>query len=277
MNAEQQERLLDLLTERALFGLSSEQQRELAALQAEAGTRDDESLEFAAAAINIASIEAAEMPASLRSRIIHSADEHFASAFEEDLQPTFEFEPKRSSWNWLGWLVAAAACVALAVNIYLTRQTPQNVAVQSPTPIPSPERPDPRREFETMLASADAVKAQFAAMPKAPAELANVSGDVVWSDARQAGYMRLRGVPKNDASKSTYQLWIFDETQDEKTPIDGGTFDINADGEVIVPIDAKLTARNPKAFAITIEKPGGVVVSDRKRIVTLGAVPKSES
>jgi len=103
-------------------------------------------------------------------------------------------------------------------------------------------------------------------------EMEAVSGDVVWSDQKQSGYMRLKGLARNDVSKETYQLWIFDESQDAKTPIDGGTFDVNADGEVIIPIDAKLKARNPSAFAITIEKPGGVVVSDRKRVAALAPV-----
>jgi anti-sigma-K factor RskA len=81
--------------------------------------------------------------------------------------------------------------------------------------------------------------------------------------------MRFTDLPKNDSSKETYQLWIFDEAQDEKTPIDGGTFDVTADGEVIVPINAKLVPRNTKAFAVTIERPGGVVVSKREKIVAL--------
>jgi hypothetical protein len=46
----------------------------------------------------------------------------------------------------------------------------------------------------------------------------------------------------------------------------------NADGEVIIPINAKLKARKPAMFAVTVEKPGGVVVSDRKNIVALAKV-----
>ena len=39
-----------------------------------------------------------------------------------------------------------------------------------------------------------------------------------------------------------------------------------AGADVLVPIDAKLRVQKPKLFAITVEKPGGVVVSDQKRI-----------
>jgi anti-sigma-K factor RskA len=50
-------------------------------------------------------------------------------------------------------------------------------------------------------------------------------------------------------------------------------FDIPpGENEVIIPITAKLQVRNPAAFAVTIEKPGGSVVSSRDRIVVLAPV-----
>lgn len=67
-------------------------------------------------------------------------------------------------------------------------------------------------------------------------------------------------------AKATYPCWICDQLQNPKTPLDGGIFDINSFGEVIMPINAKLKARNPKMFAITIEKPGGVVVSKAEKV-----------
>ena len=42
-----------------------------------------------------------------------------------------------------------------------------------------------------------------------------------------------------------------------------------ATGDVIVPIRAKLHVVDPKIFAVTVEKPGGVVVSSRDRIALL--------
>ena len=89
--------------------------------------------------------------------------------------------------------------------------------------------------------------------------------------------MRFKNLPKNDTNAYTYQLWIFDETQSDKTPIDGGTFDVNADGEIVVPIDARLKARGAKAFAITMEKPGGVVVSDRKQVPAIASVKPNQA
>jgi len=95
-------------------------------------------------------------------------------------------------------------------------------------------------------------------------------GDVVWSNSRQQGSMRFRGLAKNDSNREQYQLWIFDKNRPEATPVDGGVFDIASDvGEVIVPIDPKIRVTDAIMFAVTIERPGGVVVSLRERIPVL--------
>ena len=76
--------------------------------------------------------------------------------------------------------------------------------------------------------------------------------------------------------ETQYQLWIFDAKQDERYPIDGGVFDVDPQsGDVIVPIRAKLHVVDPKMFAVTVEKPGGVVVSSRDRIALLAKVDNS--
>ena len=97
------------------------------------------------------------------------------------------------------------------------------------------------------------------------------AGDVVWSKSAQKGYMRFTGLAANDPTKIQYQLWIFDKNRPQETPVDGGVFDVSATGEIIVPITAKLSVDDPVLFAVTIEKPGGVVVSKRERIVVTAA------
>ena len=93
-----------------------------------------------------------------------------------------------------------------------------------------------------------------------------VTGDVVWNNELQQGFMRLSGLPTNVPTEAQYQLWIVDPSCDQR-PIDGGVFDVLESGEVIVPIDAKLIVNTPQAFAITLEQPGGVVVSDGPLLV----------
>ncbi len=292
MNEQAQEVLFDLLTKRATYGLDSLENKELDDLSASNNYFVDDSFDLTAAAIGLSEMEVdQQMPAHLYSKLLASADALYGTANTnqaapavsesvagDDLQPTFEFEPKKASWmGWFGWAVASVACVALAVNIASTRFQKPTEVVTGPTPVASPEKPSPAKLFEELLASPNAIKASFGPAPKGPVELARAGGDVVWNDAKQTGYMKLRGLPKNDKTVSTYQLWIFDENQDAKYPIDGGTFDINSDGDVIIPIDAKIATKNPKLFAITVEKPGGVVVSDRKKMAALAQVAKTET
>ncbi|MEE2941449.1 MAG: anti-sigma factor [Planctomycetota bacterium] len=97
------------------------------------------------------------------------------------------------------------------------------------------------------------------------------AGEVVWSDRLNSGYMRIEGLATNDPTVSQYQLWIFRGTDPgaEPHPVDGGVFDVLEPGELIVPIDAKLDVGSAGLFAVTVERPGGVVVSSRERIVAV--------
>ncbi|MHC5112541.1 MAG: anti-sigma factor, partial [Planctomycetota bacterium] len=107
----------------------------------------------------------------------------------------------------------------------------------------------------------DAGDVVLAAWSGKEAGFENVTGQVAWSDERQMGFMKLEGLPPNDPKVKQYQLWIVDPDRDQ-FPVDGGVFDVLASsGEVIVPIDAKLEVGAPTVFAITSEKPGGVVKS----------------
>ncbi len=99
-----------------------------------------------------------------------------------------------------------------------------------------------------------------------------VSGDVVWDARTQTGYMRFVGLRRNDASREQYQLWIFDGRRDERFPVDGGVFDSVGDAELVVPIRARLPIGTPLAFAVTVERAGGVVVSNRERVVVIARV-----
>ena len=96
-------------------------------------------------------------------------------------------------------------------------------------------------------------------------------GDVVWSSTQQRGFMRFVGLAPNDPHQFQYQLWIFDKDRDEKFPVDGGVFDVSSTGEVVVAISAKLHVTDATLFAVTVEQPGGVVVSKRERIVVTAA------
>jgi anti-sigma-K factor RskA len=282
MNEQEKEKMLELLSDKAVFGLSDAEFAELAELEKNFPEFQDESFELAAATIGMMNLDTSEpMPAHLRTKIAADAEQYFAArkevvstaepqAEKEEFQKTFAFEPKKSIWNWVGWAVAGFACVALAVNIWTTRLNVTDIAKNPPTPTITPKiELTLAEQREQLLASAtDAVQTTWGDFdPKKPK---NVQGDVVWSNSTQKGFVRFRGLPVNDKSKETYQLWIFDDNQ--KQPIDAGIFDANEAGEIIIPIDAKLKVQKPKMFAVTAEKPGGVVVSPLEKVMAVAKI-----
>lgn len=277
MSEQDNEKMLELLSGKALSDLSEAETAEIAELEKLfPELKSDDSFEIAASAVSLTNLDVSEpMPAHLQAKILADADKFFASAeakiappekSEEEYQKTFAFEPKRSATRqWLGWLVAAFACIALAVNVWTTRFQPPEIAGNAtPTPAVTPEKLTPAQERERLLDEVDTIQTTLT-NPKNPSE---ILGDIAWNDAAQKGFVRLRGVPVNDAAKEQYQLWIVASNQDPKTPVDGGVFDVSG-GDVIIPINAKIKVQKPKLFAVTAEKPGGVVVSKQEKVLAI--------
>lgn len=273
MTEKDRELLLDLLTRQATEGLTSEESRRLAVLEGS----DDDSFDLAAAALMMAELEPADaLPAHLRSRIAADAADFVSTNVESSQieKAVGEIPPRRTPLlSWLGWAVAAAALIALGINISMTRFGVTEIA-RNPPPTATPTPMTPAQSHDKMMAEPGMTVAKWTPAAK-DGEMAKVAGDVVWSDKQQKGYVKLSGLPKNDPNASTYQLWIFEENQGDKTPIDGGTFNISSDGTVVIPIEAKLAAKNPSMFAVTVERPGGVVVSKREKVAALAKVETS--
>jgi hypothetical protein len=290
------DRRLDLLCDRALAGLDAEEAAELDRLLAEAGLAEgDDALDLAAAAVDLGCIDEPleELPAALRAKV-----ETAAGLAPKVAAQTITKEPaappkaaradvvsladhrraaRRDVVQYAGW-GAAAACLLIAAWAW-RGERPAPVAMPAPPPAvtPSPAataapKKTAAEEREALLERAkDAVRVAWTATKDPTGQ--GASGDVVWSNAEQRGYMRFHGLAANDPRKAQFQLWIFDKTRDDRYPIDGGVFDVDAaTGDVIVPISAKLEVRQPALFAVTVEAPGGVVVSKREHIVLTAAV-----
>jgi len=267
MNELTREKMLDLLIKQLTEGLSAEEASELRGLEKEfPELKADTSIEQTAAAVAMANLDTSEpLPASLKARIAADAENFVGSGETEEYQKTFAFEPKkRSALQWLGWAFAAVAVLLLALTLLTTRLIPkvERVYVMM-TPTPAPPM---NQQMEQLLASADVVKTSMTD-PKDPKK---IMGEVVWSDSAQKGFVRLHGISINDKTKEQYQLWIVASNQDAKTPVDGGVFDVNDAGEVVIPINAKIKVEKPAAFVVTAEKPGGVVVSKGEKVMALG-------
>ena len=241
--------------------------------------------ELAAAAIELGLLSRGEspltaLPADLTERIRRDAPAHLPRAIASETG----FDAKgwgggtagRSRLALAGWWTAA--CLA-GVLMWQWMAAPRLVA-----PPRGDAAPSSLAELRRKLLADDpgAVTVAWKAgddpaiiTGTADPESATGIGDVVWSPSRQQGFMRFRGLAANDPAVAQYQLWIFDAERDEAYPVDGGVFDVppEANGDVVVRIDPRLVVSRAVAFAVTVEQPGGVVVSSRSRLPLLAALP----
>lgn len=296
-------RLTELATDRLLGNLSQDEENEYRRLRARHAQFDEFELERAVAAMHLASgIQPESLPPGLHTHLAADATDFFGAAWRTGY---LQEKPanKKTRWSLYGGWFAAAACLLVTVIVWVDRPTRVIVrdvpVAQAPDAAAAPRAPraaehapaidKPAPSVETHSNTAiDSSKVADPAVQRVeflarhehllrrawrpgndPAGL-TVSGDVVWDPTTQTGYMRFVGLRRNEPNAEQYQLWIFDARRDDRYPVDGGVFNISGarDGDVI-PIKAKLTVGVPLMFAITIEHPGGVVVSDRKRIAAL--------
>lgn len=246
------DRLQELLADRALFGLDAAEKTELAKLLAAMPKVDETQLDRLVAAVQLESLtEVTDLPPELSQKIKAQAARS---------EPFVRSQAGKSVSNrreLLAWLACAASLMLAAFMAWGSSRT-----ALSPSQLLAELNRDPQ-----------AMTVPWSAGPDDSGK--NVSGEVVWSNRRQEGVMSFRGLPANNPKQTQYQLWIFDTAQDEKYPVDGGVFDIPpGQNEVLVPIHAKLGVADPTMFAITIEKPGGVVVSSRERLPLLAQITR---
>jgi anti-sigma-K factor RskA len=87
---------------------------------------------------------------------------------------------------------------------------------------------------------------------------------VVWNQSKHEGQIQLTNLPATGEGKD-YQLWIVDPAH--KNPISAGLIQRNADGTANVRFQPVQLIREASAFAITLEKTGGVEVAEGPVVV----------
>jgi anti-sigma-K factor RskA len=257
--------IIELLAGNALGDLDPIEARKLAEQLAEEDKQNADELQRAVGVLQLAfaSQNSMAMPSALRDKITSEAPKYLKrTVLAEPVRPVVSGTAATSITRRekLAWLVTAAS-ILVAIGLWASGKQ----SSLSPGVAMSPSQ----ARAELLAQASDRIEIAWTE-GTTPFDLV-VSGDVVWSNSLQKGFLRFVGMPINDRSLQQYQLWIIDPLRDDK-PIDGGVFDITGEGEVIIPIDAKLAVIDPAAFAVTIEKPGGVVVSDQKRLPLLAKV-----
>ena len=173
--------------------------------------------------------------------------------------------PRQSRVAWF----AAAACFLLAVAGWWPR-------LESSPPLDGSSRVG---QLSAELSRERLISTGGDALTRWPWSAAagsapGLRGDVVWDPSQQRGYLRFEGLEPNVPARHQYQLWIVDASRDARYPVDGGVFDVASRGGVVIPVRAAVPVHEPVAFVVTVEKPGGTVVSARERVV---AVARSDA
>lgn len=229
-------RLEELLGVEATQGLSSAEANELDTLLSIFPDEDPNGFELAAAAVHLAF---SEPPEEIPTHLVEKL--HLAAIAFTPVS-SLRSSPRSTAWlTWTGWVVAASLAAVLVYTNWPKRE---------------PSFAELRHKVQN---DPTAKAATFAGDKK------NVSGHIVWSDAKQEGYLEVRGLPPLDAAAGTYQLWIVDGGRStDSFPVDGGVFQVNVDGTALVRIRAPIQVKSAAAFAITREEAGGVVKTNKQ-------------
>jgi len=164
-------------------------------------------------------------PASLKQRIMR----------EVTTRQVVPMPTRRASFGWIPWAIAAGLavfCGLLALDhVRLQRQLADIRAVD----------PLMQTTFYTLA-------------PSAPAP-ADAKATVVWQPRRQSGVIRISNLPAPQPGKD-YQLWVVDA--EHKDPISAGIVRVDKNGVAQIRFKPVEKAEHVKAFAISLEREGGV-------------------
>jgi hypothetical protein len=256
-------RFEELEAGRILGDLDAAEIKELEELSRDTRCNSDLSLDLTAAAIETEFLrqKGGALPAEML-RKLHDGMAGFISA-----EPAPESIVRPPAWQRVfskphtAWAIAALFAILFVARSFFPN--PASVGGQKLTD-KLPLSPEAARNAFLGKAG-DLIESDFGGT----GAYSQMTGKVVWSDRLQEGYMTLKNLPANDPASNQYQLWIVDPGRDEK-PVDGGVFDIPANATTaVIPIRNPLIVTDPQAFVITLEKPGGVVVSKQEVVVAL--------
>lgn len=269
------ERLVDLMIQRATFGLTESEQLEFDQLNSSSeNSAEAERFELTASAIDLAfgtGQSQEEMPRQIQDKLLISAGQFLAGQRGLDSGAPIELRSalnqsnvRNSNWGRVNVAVALVTAASLLVAAGWWFLTDQG----NNSPVEAVARTTQQKFDQFMSAPpSDLVELEWQ-----PVHAPKAAGKVVWSDSRQQGYMVFKDLDVNDPLKEQYQLWIFDTAKDQTHPVDGGVFNIASTGEILVPIVAHVPVSRAVQFAITVERPGGVMVSSREKIPLLASL-----
>jgi anti-sigma-K factor RskA len=166
-------------------------------------------------------------PASLKQRVMREV------AIEA--QRSAQTSPQPTGFSWLPWAIAAALIVFCGVLVVDRIRLQRDLANTRAT--------DPL--MQTIF---------FTLTPSAPAP-PNAKVIVAWQPGRQSGVIRITNLPAPEPGRD-YELWAVDAAH--KDPISAGVIRVDENGVAQMRFRPVERAQQVKAFAISLERKGGV-------------------
>jgi anti-sigma-K factor RskA len=221
----------------------SEEQQDLAALYVLGSLDANETAEFEATMRKDSGLRALvnDLRESSAALALSAPDRQPRPALKQRILRDIAMEKSRdpgSSARWtsgLPWAIAAVLMIFAGFLAY--------------------DRVQLRRELEQAKNADPLASAKFVALAPANGAPTGAKAMVVWEPDRQTGVIRISGLPAAGSGKD-YQLWAVDE--DHKDPVSAGIVHVDANGVASVRFKPVVEARRVKAFALSLEREGGV-------------------
>ena len=118
--------------------------------------------------------------------------------------------------------------------------------------------------------SEDLARLKVSALASLAGNSAEARAIAVWDPDQQAGLLTFEKLPAI-AAEQDYQIWVIDPAY--QNPVNGGVFHVARDGSVSLAFRPDQPVRKATAFAISLEKKGGVPKAEGP-IVLLGKLPE---
>ena len=99
------------------------------------------------------------------------------------------------------------------------------------------------------------MQTKFVALAPANGAPSDAKAMVAWESDKQTGVIRIVGMPAAGTGKD-YQLWAVDA--DYKDPVSAGIVHVDPSGAAQVRFKTDAVTNRVKAFALTLEREGGV-------------------
>jgi len=152
----------------------------------------------------------------------------------------------RTSRAWIGW---AAAAVVTLVCVWQSREYT----------VLSHDNRTLSQQLAALKNENTLVGIRIASLEGQIDQYKGSRAVVIWDPVKSEGRIDLSNLPVVEAGKD-YQLWIVDPAH--KYPVSAGLIHRGADGKASVPFQPVDIIRDASAFAISVEKAGGVDVAE---------------